>query len=67
MTSKEFTSFLKGFILAIDKLPNKKQWEIILKNLEKVEDDASVRIITEEFKRVSKDKKFPGAPPDVYM
>ena len=75
MTSKEFVAFMKGIALGIEETPNPEQWIIIMKNLTKVDDsehkDASglIREITKEVQRVTKPlkKKFPGAPPDMFM
>ena len=73
MTSKEFIAFLKGIALGIEGTPNEEQWSIILKNLIKVKDnDASgafVQEIKEEVEKFVKPiiKKFPGAPPDIFM
>jgi formiminotetrahydrofolate cyclodeaminase len=68
MTSKEFVAFVKGIASAIDKAPTEKQWKIILENLMKIKDEPYIKVITEDIKKIiEKNKKFPGAPPDVYM
>ena len=74
MTSKEFVAFIKGMALGIEGTPNDEQWAIILKNLMKIKDkgDEEKTLLTEirtEVERVVKPiiKKFPGAPPDIFM
>ena len=73
MTSKEFVAFLKGMAIGIEGTPTDEQWVIILKNLTKVKDNdnsgAFVQEIKEEVEKFVKPiiKKFPGAPPDIFM
>ena len=73
MTSKEFVAFLKGIALGIEGTPNKEQWVIILKKLMDIRDENKVNTIVNEIKEeVEKAikpiiKKFPGAPPDIFM
>lgn len=74
MTSKEFVAFVKGISLGVNGTPNEEQWSIIVKNLMKVKDkdNEEKNLLTEiktEVERVVKPiiKKFPGAPPDIFM
>ena len=74
MTSKEFVAFVKGISLGVNGTPNKEQWSIIVKNLMKVKDkdNEEKNLLTEiktEVERVVKPivKKFPGAPPNIFM
>ena len=73
MTNKEFVAFLKGMALGIENTPNEEQWAIILKKLMKIKDNddsgAFVQEIREEVEKFIKPiiKKFPGAPPDIFM
>ena len=73
MTSKEFVAFLKGIAIGINDAPNEEQWIVIIKNLIKVKDNddggAFVQEIREEVEKFIKPiiKKFPGAPPDIFM
>ncbi len=73
MTSKEFVAFIKGISLGVTGVPNEEQWSIIVKNLMKVKDNNEEKnLLTEiktEVERVVKPiiKKFPGAPPDIFM
>ena len=74
MTSKEFVAFVKGISLGVNGTPNEEQWTIIVKNLMKVKDkdNEEKNLLTEiktEVERVVKPiiKKFPGAPPDIFM
>ena len=74
MTSNEFVAFVKGMALGIDGTPNDEQWAMILKNLMKVKDpsEEGKNLLTEirtEVEKVIKPiiKKFPGAPPDIFM
>ena len=73
MTSKEFVAFLKGLAIGINDAPNEEQWIIILKKLGEVKDNddggAFVQEIKEEVEKFIKPiiKKYPGAPPDIFM
>ena len=74
MTSNEFVAFVKGMALVIDGTPNEEQWAMILKNLMKIKDpsEEGKNLLTEirtEVERMVKPiiKKFPGAPPDIFM
>jgi len=74
MTSNEFVAFVKGMALGIDGVPNEEQWAMILKNLMKIKDPSEdgKNLLTEirtEVEKVVKPiiKKFPGAPPDIFM
>ena len=74
MTSNEFVAFIKGMALGIDGTPNDEQWAMILKNLMKIKDPTEEKktLLTEirtEVEKVVKPiiKKFPGAPPDIFM
>ncbi len=67
MTSKEYIAWLKGASMVIKESPTKEQWDKMLKNLMEVRDDADINITIKEESKLNKDKKFPGAPPDVYM
>lgn len=74
MTSNEFVAFVKGMALGIDGTPNEEQWAMILKNLMKIKDpsEEGKNLLTEirtEVEKVVKPiiKKFPGAPPDIFM
>ena len=73
MTSKEFVAFLKGMAVAIEGTPNEEQWATIIKTLIKVKDNDDNRAFVQEIqKEVEKFvkpiiKKFPGAPPDIFM
>ena len=73
MTSKEFVAFLKGMAIGIEGTPNEEQWSIIIQKLIKVKDNdnsgAFVQEIKEEVEKFVKPliKKFPGAPPDIFM
>ena len=73
MTSKEFVAFLKGMAIGIEGTPNEEQWSIIIQKLMKIRDKdnsgAFVQEIKEEVEKFVKPiiKKFPGAPPDIFM
>ena len=73
MTSKEFVAFLKGMAIGIEGTPNEEQWSIIIQKLIKVKDNdnsgAFVQEIKEEVEKFIKPiiKKYPGAPPDIFM
>ena len=74
MTSNEFVAFIKGMALGIDGTPNDEQWAMILKNLMKIKDPIEEKktLLTEirtEVEKVVRPiiKKFPGAPPDIFM
>ena len=73
MTSKEFVAFLKGMAIGIEGTPNEEQWSIIIKKLIKIKDNNETKtIITEIKEEVEKAilpiiKKFPGAPPEIFM
>ena len=72
MTSKEFVAFLKGLAIGINDAPNEEQWIIILKKLGEVREDeggAFIQEIKEEIDKFIKPiiKKYPGAPPDIFM
>ena len=73
MTSKEFVAFLKGMAIGIEGTPNEEQWSIIIKKLMKIRDEGEVKtVITEIKEEIEKTiktiiKKFPGAPPEIFM
>ena len=73
MTSKEFVAFLKGMAIGIEGTPNEEQWSIIIKKLMKIREEGEVKtVITEIKEEIEKTikpiiKKFPGAPPEIFM
>lgn len=73
MTSKEFVAFLKGMAIGIEGTPNEEQWAIIIKKLMKIREEGEIKtVITEIKEEVEKAikpiiKKFPGAPPEIFM
>ena len=74
MTNKEFVAYIKGMAIGITGTPTEEQWVLILKALMKVEEgkNKGKNLITEirtEVEKVVKPiiKKFPGAPPDIFM
>ena len=72
MTSKEVVAFLKGLAIGINDTPNEEQWIVILKKLGEVREDeggAFIQEIKEEIDKFIKPiiKKYPGAPPDIFM
>lgn len=74
MTSNEFVAYMKGMAIGIEGIPTEEQWALILKALMKIKDptEEGKNLLTEirtEVERVVKPiiKKFPGAPPDIFM
>lgn len=75
MTSKEFIIWLNGFAGALEKKPNKKQWDEILNKLSSVEDDDITTLYKDLGNTVKKSidkmkkrrKGFPGQPPDIFF